>query len=43
MLKGTTIVAVRKNGRATIGGDGRLLSGQNTIMKHGARKVATLP
>ena len=42
MLKGTTIVAVRKNGRAAIGGDGQVTFGQNTIMKHGARKVRRL-
>src|SRR5690554_5357283 len=42
MLKGTTIVAVRKNGRAAIGGDGQVTFGQNTIMKHSARKVRRL-
>src|SRR5690554_5736575 len=42
MLKGTTIVAVRKNGRAAIGGDGQVTFGQNTIMKHGAKKVRRL-
>lgn len=42
MLKGTTIVAARKNGRAAIGGDGQVTFGQNTIMKHGARKVRRL-
>ena len=41
-MKGTTIVAVRKNGRAAIGGDGQVTFGQNTIMKHGARKVRRL-
>ncbi len=42
MLKGTTIVAVRKGDRAAIGGDGQVTFGQNTIMKHGARKVRRL-
>ncbi|HZJ57246.1 MAG TPA: ATP-dependent protease subunit HslV [Clostridia bacterium] len=42
MLKGTTIVAVRKDDRAAIGGDGQVTFGQNTIMKHGARKVRRL-
>jgi ATP-dependent HslUV protease subunit HslV len=42
MLKGTTIVAVRKGSQAAIGGDGQVTFGQNTIMKHGARKVRRL-
>ena len=39
MLSGTTIVAVRKGNQAAIGGDGQVTFGQNTIMKHGAKKV----
>ena len=42
MLKGTTIVAVRKGDQAAIGGDGQVTFGQNTIMKHGAKKVRRL-
>ncbi len=42
MLKGTTIVAVRKNGSGAIAGDGQVTLGQSTIMKHGARKVRRL-
>ncbi|MFY9296024.1 MAG: ATP-dependent protease subunit HslV [Caldicoprobacterales bacterium] len=42
MLNGTTIVAVRKGDQAAIGGDGQVTFGQNTIMKHGARKVRRL-
>lgn len=39
MLKGTTIVAVKKEGKAAIAGDGQVTLGQNTIMKHTAKKV----
>src|SRR4029453_12169770 len=35
---GTTIVAVQKDGKVALAGDGQV-SLQNTIMKHGARKV----
>ncbi|NLI61661.1 MAG: ATP-dependent protease subunit HslV [Clostridiales bacterium] len=42
MLNGTTIVAVRKGDQAAIGGDGQVTFGQNTIMKHGAKKVRRL-
>lgn len=42
MFQGTTIVAVRKDGRAAMAGDGQVTFGQNTIMKHGARKVRRL-
>lgn len=38
---GTTIIAVRKNGKVAIGGDGQVTMG-NTVMKHGARKVRRL-
>lgn len=39
MFDGTTIVAVRRNGSAAMAGDGQVTMGQNTIMKHSARKV----
>lgn len=39
MFHGTTIVAVRRNGSAAMAGDGQVTMGQNTIMKHSARKV----
>jgi len=39
VLKGTTIVAVRKNGEAAIAGDGQITFGEKTIMKHTAKKV----
>ena len=42
MFKGTTIVAVRKDGKCAIAGDGQVTFGQNTVMKHGAVKVRRL-
>jgi len=42
MFKGTTIVAVRKDGQCAIAGDGQVTFGQNTVMKHGAVKVRRL-
>ncbi len=39
MIKGTTIVAVRKEGQAAIAGDGQVTIGENTVMKHTAKKV----
>ncbi|QSQ09873.1 ATP-dependent protease subunit ClpQ [Koleobacter methoxysyntrophicus] len=38
-MKGTTIVAVKHKGKGAIGGDGQVTFGQNTIMKHNAKKV----
>ena len=37
-MLGTTIIAVRHNGRVAMGGDGQVSVG-NTIMKHSANKV----
>ncbi|MGM0417485.1 MAG: ATP-dependent protease subunit HslV [Thermodesulfobacteriota bacterium] len=37
-FKGTTILAVRKNGKAVVAGDGQVTLGNNAI-KHNARKV----
>lgn len=42
MLKGTTIVAVKKGNSVAIAGDGQVTFGQATIMKHGAKKVRRL-
>lgn len=42
MMKGTTIVAVRKDGKCAVAGDGQVTFGQNTIMKHNAKKVRRL-
>lgn len=39
MFKATTIVAVKNGNKAAIGGDGQVTFGENTIMKHTARKV----
>ena len=38
----TTIVAVRRNGKVAIAGDGQVTFGQHTIMKGNARKVRRL-
>ena len=38
----TTIVAVRHQGKTAIAGDGQVTFGQNTIMKHNAKKVRRL-
>ena len=42
MLKGTTIVAIKKGNHGAIAGDGQVTLGESTIMKHGARKVRRL-
>jgi ATP-dependent HslUV protease subunit HslV len=42
MIEATTIVAVRKNGKCAVAGDGQVTFGQNTIMKHNAKKVRRL-
>ncbi|MGE5541432.1 MAG: ATP-dependent protease subunit HslV [Bacillota bacterium] len=40
MFVGTTIVAVRRGGKAAMAGDGQVtLSATNTVMKHSARKI----
>jgi len=39
LFKATTIVAVKTGNKAAIGGDGQVTFGENTIMKHTARKV----
>lgn len=38
-LKGTTIVAVKRNGRTAIAGDGQVTSGQSVVLKNNAIKV----
>ena len=40
-IHGTTILAVRRDGRAAIAGDGQVTLGR-TVMKHGARKIRRL-
>jgi ATP-dependent HslUV protease subunit HslV len=42
MIEATTIVAVRRNGQCAVAGDGQVTFGQNTIMKHNAKKVRRL-
>ncbi|MEW6482815.1 MAG: ATP-dependent protease subunit HslV [bacterium] len=37
-MKGTTIIAVKKDGKVAIGGDGQV-SLENTIIKHKAKKI----
>lgn len=41
-MKGTTIVAVRRNGVTAIAGDGQVTMGQQAIMKAHAKKVRRL-
>ncbi|MCL2496507.1 MAG: ATP-dependent protease subunit HslV [Clostridiales bacterium] len=41
-IKGTTIIAVQKDGQTAIAGDGQVTLGQSTVIKHQARKVRTL-
>lgn len=38
-LRGTTILAVRHNGKMVLVGDGQVTMGQSIVMKHTARKV----
>ncbi|MDL2306425.1 ATP-dependent protease subunit HslV [Desulfovibrio sp. OttesenSCG-928-C06] len=41
-LRGTTILAVRKDGRIALAGDGQVTLGQSIVMKHTAKKVRRL-
>mgnify|MGYP002732378756 CR=1 FL=1 len=41
-LMGTTIIAVKRDGKCAVAGDGQVTFGENTIMKHSARKVRRL-
>ena len=38
-LRGTTILAVKKDGKTVVAGDGQVTMGEKTVMKHGAKKV----
>ena len=42
MFKGTTIVAVKKEGRIAIAGDGQVTMNESTVMKGTAKKVRRL-
>lgn len=41
MIKGTTILCVRKDGKVAIAGDGQVTMG-NTVLKHNAKKIRTM-
>ncbi len=41
-IKGTTIVAVKRNGKTVVAGDGQVTAGQSVIMKGNAVKVRRL-
>ena len=41
-MDGTTIVAVKKDGKTAVAGDGQVTINQNTILKHNAKKVRRL-
>ncbi len=42
MFRGTTIIAVRRDGKSAMAGDGQVTMGQNIIMKKSARKIRRL-
>ncbi len=42
MFRATTILAVKRDGIITIGGDGQVTLGETTVMKHTAQKVKTV-
>ncbi len=41
-IRGTTIIAVKKDGKTAIAGDGQVTAGQTTVMKSNAVKVRRL-
>ena len=41
-LRGTTILAVKRNGKCAIAGDGQVTLGENSIMKANAKKIRRL-
>ncbi|HEX6989406.1 MAG TPA: ATP-dependent protease subunit HslV [Bacillota bacterium] len=41
-FRGTTVIAVRRGGRVALAGDGQVTFGQNTVIKHSARKLRRL-
>lgn len=41
-LRSTTIIAVRKDNKVALAGDGQVTLGEKTAIKHGANKVRTL-
>jgi ATP-dependent HslUV protease, peptidase subunit HslV len=42
MFKGTTIIAIKRDGKCAIAGDGQVTFGERTVMKHTAVKVRRL-
>lgn len=42
MFHATTIVAIKREGRVAVAGDGQVTFGQNTIIKKGAKKIRRL-
>lgn len=42
MFHATTIVAVKKEGKVAVAGDGQVTFGQNTVMKKSAKKIRRL-
>lgn len=42
MFHATTIIAIMKDGKVALAGDGQVTLGQATVIKHGARKVRRL-
>ncbi|NQS74905.1 MAG: ATP-dependent protease subunit HslV [Peptococcaceae bacterium] len=42
MFHATTIVAVKRDGRVAVAGDGQVTFAQNTVIKKGARKIRRL-
>lgn len=42
MFRATTIIAVKKNGRVAMAGDGQVTLGETTILKHNANKLRRL-
>ena len=42
MFHATTIVAIKREGKVAVAGDGQVTFGQNTIMKKGAKKIRRL-
>jgi len=42
MIRSTTVVGVRRNGKTALAADGQVTLSESTIIKHGARKVRRL-
>ena len=41
-MLGTTIVAVKKDGKCAVAGDGQVTMGETAIMKNGAKKCVKM-